>query len=118
GDCALGDTHMVPRRVFHYAVSLPALTGEALRQNDTDGCDVRAGAPPLLVTNVAPAPLFRCIEEFRPTLLLDEADTWLRENEELRGILNGGHSRKTACVIRCVGDEHDVRAFSTFCPKA
>jgi putative DNA primase/helicase len=73
---------------------------------------------PLLVTNVAPAPLFRCIEEFRPTLLLDEADTWVRENEELRGILNGGHSRKTARVIRCVGDEHEVRAFSTFCPKA
>ena len=54
---------------------------------------------PLLVSNVAPAPLFRCIEEFRPTLLLDEADTWLRENEELRGILNGGHSRRTARVI-------------------
>jgi putative DNA primase/helicase len=73
---------------------------------------------PLLATNVAAAPLFRCIEKFRPTLLLDEADTWLRENEELRGILNGGHSRKTARVIRCVGDDHNVRAFSTFCPKA
>jgi len=73
---------------------------------------------PLLATNIAPAPLFRCVEEFRPTLLLDEADAWLKENEELRGILNGGHSRKTAKVIRCVGDEHDVRAFSTFCAKA
>lgn len=73
---------------------------------------------PLLATNIAPAPLFRCVAEFRPTLLLDEADAWLKENEELRGILNGGHSRKTAKVIRCVGDEHDVRAFSTFCPKA
>lgn len=73
---------------------------------------------PLLATNASPAALFRCIEECRPTLLLDEADTWLRENEELRGILNGGHSRKTARVIRTVGDDHTVRAFSTFCPKA
>lgn len=73
---------------------------------------------PLLATNVSPAALFRCIEEYGPTLLLDEADAWLRENEELRGILNGGHSRKTARVIRTVGDNHDVRAFSTFCPKA
>jgi putative DNA primase/helicase len=73
---------------------------------------------PLLATNASPAALFRCIEEYRPTLLLDEADTWLRENEELRGILNGGHSRKTARVIRTVGEEHEVRAFSTSCPKA
>jgi putative DNA primase/helicase len=73
---------------------------------------------PLLATNASPAALFRCIEEYRPTLLLDEADTWLRENEELRGILNGGHSRKTARVIRTVGEEHEVRAFSTYCPKA
>jgi len=73
---------------------------------------------PLLATNASQAALFRCIEEYRPTLLLDEADTWLRENEELRGILNGGHSRKTARVIRTVGEEHEVRAFSTYCPKA
>jgi putative DNA primase/helicase len=72
---------------------------------------------PLPATNASPAALFRCIEKYQPTLLLDEADTWMRENEELRGILNGGHSRRTAQVLRLVGDEHEVRAFSTYCPK-
>jgi putative DNA primase/helicase len=73
---------------------------------------------PLIATSATPAAIFRCIEKYGPTLLLDEADTWMRENEELRGILNGGHSRRTAQVLRIVGDEHEVHTFSTFCPKA
>jgi hypothetical protein len=43
---------------------------------------------------------FRVIEEMRPTLLIDEADTFLRGNDELRGILNSGYTRKTAYVVR------------------
>ena len=73
---------------------------------------------PLMATSASAAAVFRCIEKFQPTLLLDEADTWLRENEELRGILNGGHSRRTAWVLRTVGDEHEPHAFPTYCPKA
>ena len=72
---------------------------------------------PLLATSATPAALFRVIEKAVPTLLLDEADTWMRENEELRGIINGGHSRKTARVLRTVGDDHEPAVFSTFCPK-
>lgn len=71
----------------------------------------------LLATSATPAALFRLIEQHAPTLLLDEADAWMRENEELRGIINGGHTRKTARVLRVVGDDHDVASFSTFCPK-
>src|SRR5205807_6503181 len=40
------------------------------------------------------------IEELQPTLLIDEADTFLQGNDELRGILNSGYSRKTAFVLR------------------
>jgi hypothetical protein len=36
----------------------------------------------------------------RPTLLIDEADTFLQGNDELRGILNSGYTRKTAYVVR------------------
>ena len=72
----------------------------------------------LLVSNVTPAMLFRAIEKFKPTLLIDEADTFIRENDELRGVLNSGHTRTTAIVIRAVGDDHDPRVFSTWCPKA
>src|SRR4029453_223767 len=72
----------------------------------------------MFAANVTPAVLFRTIEKFSPTLLIDEADTFIRDNDELRGVLNSGHTRTTATVIRAVGDDHDPRAFSTWCPKA
>jgi putative DNA primase/helicase len=72
----------------------------------------------MFASNVTPAVLFRAIEKYRPTLLIDEADTFIRDNDELRGVLNSGHTRTTAVVIRAVGDDHDPRAFSTWCPKA
>jgi putative DNA primase/helicase len=79
---------------------------------------VRALAPrPLLASNVTAAALFRTIELVRPTLLVDEADTFLPDNEELRGVLNSGHDR-TGEVIRVVGDDHEPRRFSTWAPVA
>lgn len=72
----------------------------------------------LFASNVTPAVLFRTIEKYSPTLLIDEADTFVRENDELRGVLNSGHTRTTAVAIRTVGDDHEPRAFSTWCPKA
>ncbi len=53
----------------------------------------------------------------RPTLLIDEADTFLGDNEELRGILNSGH-RKVGHVVRTVGDDFEPCTFSTHCPVA
>jgi putative DNA primase/helicase len=72
---------------------------------------------PLGASNITAAAMFRTIEKYRPTLLIDEADTFLRDNEELRGIINSGHER-AGSVIRLVGDDHEPRAFSTFCPTA
>jgi hypothetical protein len=72
---------------------------------------------PLSTANISAAATFRTIEAVRPTLLIDEADTFLSENEELRGILNSGH-RKGGQVIRTVGDDFEVRAFSTHTPVA
>ncbi|MBA3563355.1 MAG: hypothetical protein H0W33_05010 [Gammaproteobacteria bacterium] len=62
---------------------------------------------PLVATNVTPAALFRTVEAHAPTLLLDEADTWLRDNDDLRGLVNAGHTRKTAFTLRVVGDDFD-----------
>ena len=73
---------------------------------------------PLLASSASTAVIFRTIERFQPTFLLDEVDIWLRDNEPLRGILNGGHSRKSARVLRAVGEDHEPQEFSTFCPKA
>lgn len=72
----------------------------------------------LLSSNVSPAALFRTVEKWRPTLLMDEADTFVRLSEEHRGLLNAGHTRDAAMVIRTVGDDHEPRVFSTWCPKA
>lgn len=71
----------------------------------------------LAAANISPAALFRTVELARPTLLIDEADTFLGDNEELRGILNSGH-RAGGQVIRTVGDDFEPRTFSTHCPVA
>jgi putative DNA primase/helicase len=71
----------------------------------------------LPVSNISPAALFRTVDASQPTLLVDEADTFLKNNDDLRGILNAGHTRSTAIVIRTAGDNHEPRQFSTWCPK-
>lgn len=70
----------------------------------------------LPTSNVTPSVLFRTIEAAHPTLLIDEVDSFTDAHEELRGILNSGHRKETARVIRNVGDAHEPRAFSTWCP--
>jgi putative DNA primase/helicase len=73
---------------------------------------------PLPTANVTPASLFRAVEKFRPSLVIDEGDTWLSAGkDDLRGILNSGHTRSTACVVRCEGEDHEPRLFSTWAPK-
>jgi Protein of unknown function (DUF3631)/CHC2 zinc finger len=68
---------------------------------------------PLMAANTTAAVVFRVIEGHRPTLMVDEADTFLRDNEELRGVLNAGH-RKGGTVLRNVGDDHEPRAFAVY----
>jgi putative DNA primase/helicase len=70
----------------------------------------------LPTSNATTAAVFRVIEAAQPTLLIDEADTFLGKNEELRGILNSGHNRSMAFVMRIVGDEYEPRRFSTWAP--
>jgi hypothetical protein len=55
---------------------------------------------PVISSNISPSAFFRVIEEARPTLLIDEADTLLKGNDELRGILNSGYTKATAFVVR------------------
>jgi putative DNA primase/helicase len=68
---------------------------------------------PLPTANTTAAAIFRVVEMQHPTLLIDEADTFLPEDEELRGILNSGHKRGGS-VIRLIGEDHEPRQFSTF----
>lgn len=73
---------------------------------------------PLPTANITPAALFRTIEAACPTLLIDEADTFFHGNNELRGILNSGHGRANAFVVRTVGDDFEPRRFRTWAPVA
>ena len=71
----------------------------------------------LEAANLSTAVAFRVIEKYHPTLMIDEVDTFLRDNIELRGVLNSGH-RKGGRVFRCDGDNNDVKPFNTFAPVA
>jgi putative DNA primase/helicase len=62
------------------------------------------------------AALFRCIQKWKPTIIVDEADTALVENEPLRAVINSGWTRGFG-TVRCIGDSHDPQYFPTFCPK-
>ena len=70
---------------------------------------------PLLMENLSVAVLFRLVNAHAPTILADEYDAWLNDNEELRGLLNSGH-RRGGQAFRCVGDSNEVRGFQVFAP--
>ena len=74
-------------------------------------------ARPIPTSNATVSAIFRAVETAHPTLLIDEADTFLRDDDELRGILNAGH-RKGGMVLRTVGDDHEPRQFSAWAPAA
>jgi putative DNA primase/helicase len=67
--------------------------------------------------NVTTAVLFRLVDAHKPTLLIDEVDSFLKNNEDLRGALNAGH-RRGGQHLRCEGDGNDLRGFKTFAPVA
>jgi putative DNA primase/helicase len=69
---------------------------------------------PLAAATLTPAVLYRVVEAYAPTILVDEADTFLAEQDELRGVLNAGHDRHSAVVPRCVGDDFEPRVFHVF----
>lgn len=73
---------------------------------------------PAVAANISPSVVFRVIEKYCPTLLIDEADSFMNGNDDLRGIINSGHTRQTAYVWRSVGEEHEPMQFSTWGAKA
>jgi putative DNA primase/helicase len=75
---------------------------------------------PMAASNVSAAAVYRAVERWRPTLLLDELDTYIHDTDELRGVINSSHRRSQAYVARCeerAGEIVPVR-YSTWCARA
>ena len=54
-----------------------------------------------------------------PVMIIDEVDTFISEDRrEVLGILNSGHDREGANILRCLNQEanHEPRSFSTWAP--
>jgi hypothetical protein len=71
----------------------------------------------LTSVGITAAPLYRAIEKWQPTIIVDEGDTAFVDNEDLHAAVNSGWTRGQG-VIRCESETHEPRLFSTFCPKA
>lgn len=70
------------------------------------------------VANSTLAFLFRAIERWQPTLFIDEADTFMKESSDQKGLINAGHTSQSAWVGRVVGENHEPTMFNVFCFKA
>lgn len=73
---------------------------------------------PVMASNLSSAVMYRIIEAYSPALIVDEADTFLIHNDELRGVFNAGHTRKSAFVWRVNPDTLEPEQFSVWGPKA
>jgi hypothetical protein len=69
-----------------------------------------------MASNMSPSVLYRLIDRDHPTLIIDEAETYIKR-EDVRGILDGSHTRAGARTIRNIGDNHEPAWFETFGPK-
>lgn len=74
---------------------------------------------PLPASNASASALFRSVELWKPTILIDEADTFFKDNAELQGMVNAGYLRD-GFILRseAVGDNWEPRKFSVYSPKA
>jgi hypothetical protein len=70
---------------------------------------------------ISKAALYRAIQLWKPSFVIDEFDTVLSSTDddkaELRSVVNSGHVRGQG-VLRCVTDDHRPEIFPTFAPKA
>ena len=78
----------------------------------------RLSYKPLSASNCSTSALFRACELYGPTLFIDEADTFIRENNEIKGLINAGHTRTNAFVIRVTGENHEPKMFKVWGAKA
>jgi len=67
-------------------------------------------------SNISTAAMYRAIDLWKPTLIIDEADTFIHGNSEMRGIINSGHTKATASVLRVSPGGNGLTQISTWSP--
>jgi hypothetical protein len=77
---------------------------------------------PIATANITEAALFRAVELYKPTLLVDEVDIIFAGKDDraraLAGLLNAGYEQGGS-ALRVGGPSRDrLEEFSAFCPKA
>jgi hypothetical protein len=70
----------------------------------------------LLSVGISASALYRSVEKWHPSFVIDEADKAFVTNPDLLQVVNSGWTRGQG-VVRCDPDTHEPRSFSTFCPK-
>jgi uncharacterized protein DUF3631/CHC2-type zinc finger protein len=75
----------------------------------------------LASVEISRAALYRSIQLWRPSFIIDEFDNVLSSKDgdaaELRSVINSGHTKGQG-VVRCITDDHRPELFPTFAPKA
>jgi hypothetical protein len=72
---------------------------------------------PIASVDITGPALYRSIDKWQPTFIVDEADTAFVHNDDLRSVINSGWTRGQG-IIRCDPDTHEPRLYSSFTPKA
>ena len=67
--------------------------------------------------SISPPALFRAVEQFQPTILLDETEKYVEHGSDLHALLNEGHC-KGGTVLRVLGEKLELREFAVFGPVA
>lgn len=67
--------------------------------------------------SISPPALFRVVEKYRPTILLDETEKYVEHGGDLHALLNEGHA-KGGSVMRVLGEKLELREFALFCAIA
>jgi hypothetical protein len=63
--------------------------------------------------SISPPALFRAIEQFQPTILLDETEKYIEHGSDLHALLNEGHCQG-GTVLRVLGEKLELREFAIF----
>jgi len=63
--------------------------------------------------SISPPALFRAVEQFHPTIILDETEKYIEHGSDLHALLNEGHCTG-GTVLRVLGEKQELREFSVF----